>query len=990
MQPVLLSPTEGPAPACTTPLHAAAASGSEAELARLLAQSPESAFAEDGEGWTALHTAAACCPPSPSAIRLLLAANPAAARARALPSALLPLHLAACGPVLDPEPGREAEAEVAAAASASVVALLLAASPEAAAAPERRGRCALHLACAAGAPPAVARALLAADRRTAGALDAEGATALHLAAAGAGAGRGAAGRASAAALALLADVAPSSAALTDARGRLALHLAAGCGAPPALLALLLQLQPGSASCADAEGRTPLHHLARCGIPASGPGEAAGRAEAAAALLAAAPDSLAAADKEGLTPLLSAFSNAHLCPLPLLESLAAAAAFAAAPQPPLRERCAGNGWTALHCAAACQASPPATAATAAAAIQLLLRIAPELGGVTDSRGASALHVACEAGAPAACVALLLSAHPPGATQHYLGLPPLAAWAAGGARSEADMDALYAALAAEPALARRAVHQLAPHGASAGLLGRLTDVIPDLPEALEAPFEAVGESGGEAAQLAPGPPLSALQLAAPAARAAMLRAGRLLRRFAPPEAAAARLWLVEDAKAPRGFPHRRVALKFLASRSMFDRELARRGALGGGARCEAYLPLLGSWAAEGPGADPLYAEESRLRALPPFLLMLPRADASLADALSARPDAGGPGGRDWRAARRVTHALLLALQPLHDAGLAHCALCPSHCVRLGDSLGGEWRLLGASAAASVARGEAAPPHPASAYAPPEAVGGEAGMKADTAGDMWALGCILYHVLVGAPLWPQAAGPAGAERLGQSEAGRLAGWDAAALDGCLAPLLAAAAEVEPASVSDGAACRGAAALLRWLLQPQPGRRPPNVYTLLGHAFLNPAGGILQAERWAASAVEGPPAEPAAAPPPPPNSPSFAASVVAGLGSPVAAPPSPASAARARSAVGEIAESIYSAVTSFNLSAVLGGGAAPASRAPPPAATVGAFPMAGLAALAGGEEARWADPLPPPPPGTVALTRSLVGVPAVEGGVTTTSSSV
>jgi serine/threonine protein kinase len=324
--------------------------------------------------------------------------------------------------------------------------------------------------------------------------------------------------------------------------------------------------------------------------------------------------------------------------------------------------------------------------------------------------------------------------------------------------------------------------------------------------------------------------------------------------------------------RGAYNRRVALKFVAGRPAYERELARRGALGGAARCDAYLPLLGHYAGVGVGSDPLYAEESLLRGLPPFLLILPRADANLREALAGRPDAGPPAGRDWRAVRRLTASLLLALQPLHEAGLVHAALCPAHCVRVGDSLGGEWRLLAASSASSSARGEYISPPVPSAFAPPELCrllpppadvpGAEArvslrltpersvtdawepgSLRADISYDMWALGAILFHAFTGAPLWPDAAGPPGAESLGQAELARLAAWDCVALDAALAPLGAAAAEVAAGSPSDAAACRGAAAMLRWLLQPTPSRRPASVYHLLGHSFLNPAGRMQQA---------------------------------------------------------------------------------------------------------------------------------------------------
>jgi hypothetical protein len=618
----------------------------------------------------------------------------------------------------------------------------------------------------------------------------------------------------------------------------------------------------------------------------------------------------------------------------------------------------------------------------------------------------LHAASEGGAGGAVIAALLTAHPPAAGVTAGGLRPLAAWLHANASSgaEAEVAALTAALCADGALAAATVHDLVRVPEAAPLLRAATAAHPRLPDTPE-PHPA------------PGPVLSALDAAHPACRQAMLSAGWLLRRYSlpPPFRASSsssasgggtRLHASEDAGADAHVFHRRVVLKFFRRRDRYEREVTRRAEL---SRADPFsadliLPPLRALCGVGVNADADFAEEAALRGLWPHLLVLPRADASLAEALASRPDAGpSPAcGRDWRAARLLARALAACLAHVHEAGLIHANFTPRAAVRCGDSLGGSWKLIDLDAAVSHARGEYISDRVAAAYCPPElcATTPEDGavwlrcvpergvleawepgsLKAGISFDMWSYGAVLYEIVAGRKLWEGSADEE--EGLPQDALRQLAAWDTDALERALAPLTAAAASAGAASAPssrtdalsgeepspaaapsspasaraggggrDGAAAAAAAALLRLLLHPSAAARPPSMAAVLDHPFLNPAGGYLHGERSSAvrSAALGLDASNTNSPraaPQLPGSPNRAAAVLRS-GSAAAAVAAAAAAAAAppqKGAVEELADSLLSAVAGFNFSILTGGSSSAA--APPPSHAAPAAPPSPAAA--------------------------------------------
>ena len=455
--------------------------------------------------------------------------------------------------------------------------------------------------------------------------------------------------------------------------------------------------------------------------------------------------------------------------------------------------------------------------------------------------------------------------------------------------------------------------------------------------------------------------ALDVAVPACREAMLREALLCGRYAVHpsatplafSAASGGVWLRAVDAATPGAP--RVALLLARSADRFRRERGVRAAAarasGPAAASAAVVRLLrshdgagapearGDAGADAAAADAMFAapcsvtfgEELAARGLEafPFLLVFEEASASLAQLLAAQAAeaaaaaaaaaqlrAGGvrmpaPALRlrqraprtAWGAVRSLGWRLALGLHALHDAGLAHGALCPSHVLLLpalsdynnadnddanGDGIGApsplhRWVLcdLGASVAlrgaAAAANGGAELLTTASAcaacYLPPEAVllpdiddvalpaapalklvprgaaaaweGGS--LRASVAADGWALGAILYEAATSAPLLPP--GPPGLAAL--------AAWDAPALETACASVRAAA---HPGDASEAEAAAALAQLLRRLLAPSPAARASSMRDVLAHRFLNATGGAVP-ERAADIAAATPPLCPPAA---------------------------------------------------------------------------------------------------------------------------------
>jgi hypothetical protein len=243
------------------------------------------------------------------------------------------------------------------------------------------------------------------------------------------------------------------------------------------------------------------------------------------------------------------------------------------------------------------------------------------------------------------------------------------------------------------------------------------------------------------------------------------------------------LAIDTWADEASASRHVALKCMRRPAKLGREAMRRRGL----PADAVLPLLrchapagaalGVAGGAGPSfhAPPTLAEEAALRGVWPHVAVLPRCDTTLAAALAARPPAARAGlaRRDWAAARSVAVALATAAQALHDASLIHAEIKPANIA----FASGGWRLIDLDAACSIAprATEYLSDRCSAAFCPPEMVyfvpedgspalrcvpergvleaWGPGSLKADVSYDMWSYGAVLYHIVTGAPLWPDA---------------------------------------------------------------------------------------------------------------------------------------------------------------------------------------------------------------------------------------------
>ena len=284
--------------------------------------------------------------------------------------------------------------------------------------------------------------------------------------------------------------------------------------------------------------------------------------------------------------------------------------------------------------------------------------------------------------------------------------------------------------------------------------------------------------------------------------------------------------------------------------------------GGAGADAAVALLRSHDGR-PSGDRAFAESAAARGLWPTCLALERADTDLAALLSVRPDRS-VGARDWRLTRLLARQLASALAACHVAGFIHAAFQPSHCLRVGDSLGGLWKLADFQSAASFRTGEYLAGPMAPGYAPPEAwLRGDDGaltlrlvpergvleawepgsLRADPSFDMWSFGAVLWEIVFGEPLLlPDGQRCGGAPLSAVRELVESADSDLERrLDGLCRPVLGGQAADSgpdgPGAAGAGkarASLKAASALLQWLLRRDPRDRPASMAEARGSASL------------------------------------------------------------------------------------------------------------------------------------------------------------
>lgn len=789
-----------------SPLHLAAARSTSAQdVAALVAASPFSAARPDGLGMLPLHWACAHSAPA-AVVTVLLRAYPAGISARDR-AGQVPLHHAAESRAVH-----------------EVVSLMLEANPALAAEKDGLGRLPLHAAAGGQATVAVLDALHEAYPQGAWDPDALGRLPLHHAAAR---------RAAAEGVAYLLRTYPEAAQCRDRRGRTALHLAAAKQAPPGAVKALLDVFPDATFQADLEGKVPIHYAVSRQAPA----------ETVHLLLKAFPGG--AAERSGRSNLMPLhIAAACAAPPTVIAQLISA-------HPEAVRTPGANGRLPLHQAMAAQAPVES--------VSELLAAYPEATRHADSDGMLPLHVAAEAGASPEILGQLLAVFPESARLLHDGTRPLYKWML--KNPGAPTRELAAKIFRSTVITHSAIHDIVRFPDMATLVGNATAVDKQLPYVKDGPLRR-GSSPSLAALAALAAPQEPLDAACPECRRAMLLNGHLLRRYdvapgAPAYVSSTTVVLhAVDSWAEEDSPYREVALKFVRKAPKMQREVERRTGLS----ADYVAPVLRTHTVAG---DACFAEEAELRGVWPYMMALERGQRTLAAALGERLDAQNLMRRDWESTRRVARQLAECVQHVHAAGLVHGEVKPSNCVVVGD----RWKLIDMDAAASNTAGEYISDRCSSAFCPPEMVYmGEDGMptlkvvpergvleawepaslKASPAFDMWSFGVVLYHMIVGRPLFNADAD----DNLSSADLRALAAWDSAALEAKLRPLADAPLPVSPDEVPQPSASRAAAVdLLRWLLQPSPSARPALVPHVLRHRFMDPISGLRQSELAAES---------------------------------------------------------------------------------------------------------------------------------------------
>ena len=217
-----------------------------------------------------------------------------------------------------------------------------------------------------------------------------------------------------------------------------------------------------------------------------------------------------------------------------------------------------------------------------------------------------------------------------------------------------------------------------------------------------------------------------------------------------------------------PPARVALKFMAHADQFEREQTLRAS---SALDEAMVvSILRSHCVT---TDELYESSAARIGLSayPYCLVMPAADRSLKGVIDSEHIAG----RDWPAIKVIAEQLVRCVAHVHDRGLVHGDIKPLNVMRVGAHI----KLIDLDAAASFVSNppQWAASKSSSAFLPPEllhrdAASGAVGVRASSSSsssnvggfadvpydlvaahpsqDMWGLGCVLYHLFAGEPLF------------------------------------------------------------------------------------------------------------------------------------------------------------------------------------------------------------------------------------------------
>jgi hypothetical protein len=231
--------------------------------------------------------------------------------------------------------------------------------------------------------------------------------------------------------------------------------------------------------------------------------------------------------------------------------------------------------------------------------------------------------------------------------------------------------------------------------------------------------------------------------------------------------------------------------------------------------------------------------------PFALCMPLAERNLLEIIQSERASGQPIGMLAFTARKIA----VAINALHDSGLVHSDVKPRNIVR---AKGGQYRLIDFDMAFSIrgTAGSLSPDHASAtkigqsnAYATPElvrwAASAAAGVPAArgaatrTLGtpvrvDIFSFGLTLYELITGVPLHEHSYDRLTTRALQTVLASRQ-GFDGDA-------------EEQLKAMHPGQDLTSTVDVLRWMLDPDPTKRPDSMAKVLEHSFFDPTSGTMR----------------------------------------------------------------------------------------------------------------------------------------------------